>query len=57
MRVSDSVLESLARTLRLEQDERFHLYMANRNVPLKPSAEAPTTMQTDLNKGKLIKLL
>ncbi len=48
IRVSDSVLESLARVLHLEQDERVHLYiLANRNAPLESSSEATTTMQAD----------
>lgn len=48
IRVSDSVLDSLARALHLEEDERIHLYMlANRNVPLESSVAEPTTMQSD----------
>jgi transcriptional regulator with XRE-family HTH domain len=35
IKVSDSVLESVARTLQLQRDERIHLYMlADRKVPL-----------------------
>lgn len=48
IRVSDSVLESLTRTLQLQQDERVHLYMlANRNVPLETSTEASPSLQSD----------
>ncbi|MCQ6268673.1 helix-turn-helix transcriptional regulator [Fictibacillus sp. WQ 8-8] len=40
IRVSDSVIDSLARTLKLDRDERVHLYMlADRKVPLNPIAD------------------
>ncbi|NBD24717.1 helix-turn-helix transcriptional regulator [Paenibacillus glycinis] len=51
IRVSDSVLESLARTLRLQPDERVHLYrLANRNIPLETGSEAyrPTASDPEL---------
>ncbi|MDP4096799.1 helix-turn-helix transcriptional regulator [Paenibacillus sp. P96] len=42
IKVSDSVLDSLAHTLRLQHDERIHLYMlAERKVPLEAKAASP----------------
>ncbi|MBO7742930.1 helix-turn-helix domain-containing protein [Paenibacillus sp. MWE-103] len=52
IRVSDSVLESLVRTLRLQRDERDHLYrLAGRNVPLESFAAAdPAASDPDLTR-------
>lgn len=56
IRVSDSVLDSLARTLKLRRDERIHLYMlADRKVPLtihkeeEHSSDIPTELQRILD--------
>lgn len=41
VRISDSVIESLARTLKLSRDERAHLYViADRKIPLESVSDA-----------------
>jgi transcriptional regulator with XRE-family HTH domain len=48
IKVSDSVLDSLAHTLRLQRDERIHLYMlADRKVPLEIEMVSSQTAVSD----------
>ena len=48
VRISDSVIESLARTLKLNKEERVHLYMlADRKVPLNSIAQESNWKKDD----------